>query len=158
WIGMLLQELRDSPRLREAEQARPRPEMVPVVVADMDIPRFTVLQPGMLKIRECPKGHVHPGAFARMEDVVGRSAAVQLVKGEPVLDARLSPRGAGRGAAMAIPKGMRACTIHVPNVAAGVAGLLQPGCKVDVVLTKKDQRAVQTLVQNVEVLAVDQRA
>jgi Flp pilus assembly protein CpaB len=71
---------------------------------------------------------------------------------------RLRPAEQGMRLLLVIPKGMRACTIHVPNVAAGVAGLLQPGCKVDVLLTKKDQRAVQTLVQNVEVLAVDQRA
>src|SRR5262249_20490015 len=69
------------------------------------------------------------------------------------------------GVAASIPKGMRACTIQTPNVATGVAGLLQPGYKVDVILTVSGQAAndgtggasTLTLLQNVEILAVDQR-
>jgi pilus assembly protein CpaB len=63
-----------------------------------------------------------------------------------------------------IPQGMRAFTIRVPNpnVATGVAGSLLPGNKVDVLLTASggdlnDVIGTTTLLQNVEILAVDQK-
>jgi Flp pilus assembly protein CpaB len=54
---------------------------------------------------------------------------------------------------------VRAVTIQVPNVAAGVGGFVLPGRKVDVLLTVGEGpgRRTTTLLQNVEVLAVDQR-
>jgi pilus assembly protein CpaB len=151
--------------MRDAPPPAPKPETVSVVVAEVDVPRFTTLSPQALSTRDWPKNNVPPGAFASVEEAVGRVASAPLVKGEPILDARLAPRGAGRGVAAAIPKGMRACTIQTPNVATGVAGLLQPGYKVDVILTVSGQAAndgaggasTLTLLQNVEILAVDQR-
>jgi pilus assembly protein CpaB len=141
-----------------------KPETTPVVVADVNVPRFTTLSAELLNTRDCPKDLVPSGAFTNVEDAVGRVASAPLVKGEPILDARLTPRGAGRGVAASIPKGMRACTIQTPNVATGVAGLLQPGYKVDVILTVNGQAndgtggaSTLTLLQNVEILAVDQR-
>jgi pilus assembly protein CpaB len=61
---------------------------------------------------------------------------------------------------------MRAVTIQTPNVATGVAGMVMPGNKVDVMLTVTESGAgsdatgggsATTLLQRVEVLAVDQR-
>jgi pilus assembly protein CpaB len=55
---------------------------------------------------------------------------------------------------------MRAVTVEV-NEFSGVAGLLVPGCRVDVVSTLADQetksQVARTIVQNVKVLAVGQR-
>src|SRR5262249_24805780 len=88
-----------------------------------------------------------------------------LVKGEPVLDGKLAARGSARGMAALIPKGMRAFTIETPNVSSGVGGVILPGNKVDglpPVKSPSDDKIVggprtNTLLQNVEILAVDQR-
>jgi pilus assembly protein CpaB len=150
-------------------------ETVPVVVAAVDIPRFTTVTADLLKTRECPTGFVPDGAYRRVEDVIDRVAQTTFFAGEQVLEAKLSAKGAGRGMAAAIPMGMRAVSIKTPNVEAGVAGFILPGNKVDVLLTMKDTGmggmdsltglsntttgggTTTTLLQYVEVLAVDQR-
>src|SRR5436309_2384437 len=83
-------------------------ETVPVVVAAADVGRFTVLTEDKVVVRDFPKDHVPPGSLHSTEDAVGRVTAGVLFKDELVLDARLASRGAGRGMAAAIPKGMRA--------------------------------------------------
>jgi Flp pilus assembly protein CpaB len=90
-------------------------------------------------------------------------ALAPLTKGEAVLNTKLASRDARRGMASGIQKGKRAYTIQTPNVATSVAGHILPGNMVDVLLTVAgnggaDGGAVSlTLLQSVEVLAVDQR-
>jgi pilus assembly protein CpaB len=139
-------------------------ETVPVVVAAADIPRFNTISADVLTTREFPKAFVPAGAYNRVEDVLDRVADTPLFTGEPVVDAKLSAKGAGRGMAAVIPLGMRAVTIQTPNVAAGVAGFILPGNKVDVLLTVRGIGPIDptggsttTLLQNIEILAVDQR-
>jgi pilus assembly protein CpaB len=141
-----------------AEPPRAPAETVTVVVAAEDVPRFTTLSATMLKTRDFPKELAPAGAATRIEDVTDRATLATLVKDEPVLDARLGQRGAGRGVAPALPEGMGAYTIQTPNVAIGVAGLVIPGNKVDVLLTTNgDDASTITLLQSAEVLAVDQQ-
>ncbi len=140
-------------------------DTVPVVVATADIPRGATISSELVKIRACPKDLVPEGTLPRLEDVVDRVVFSPLVKDEAVLEAKLATKGTGRGMAALIPKGMRAFTIQTPNVASGVAGFILPGNKVDVLLTVSnvsgnDQTgggSTTTLLQNVEILAVDQR-
>jgi Flp pilus assembly protein CpaB len=81
---------------------------------------------------------------------------------------KLSPKGQRRLASL-VSEGMRAFTIKT-NVASGVAGFILPGNKVDVILTVDSSRlstvgsidrtgggSTTTLLQNVEILAVDQK-
>jgi pilus assembly protein CpaB len=140
-------------------------ETIPVVVAAVDVPRFSTLTADMLKTRDFPKDMAPPGCLTRMEDVVDRVTLNQLVTDETVLNNKLAARGAGRGMAPGIAEGMRAFAIQTPNVAASVAGFILPGNKVDVLLTvnglgNKDASGgsiTTTLLQNVEILAVDQK-
>src|SRR5262249_40118843 len=104
----------------------------PVVVAAADIPRGASITADQLETRESPRGILPPGALKRGEDAVDRAGFVPLIKGEPVLDAKLAPKGARRGMAALVPGGMRAFTILTPSVASGVGGFIQPGNKVDV--------------------------
>lgn len=148
----------------------------PVVVAAADLPRGGMITAEMIKTRDYPKDVVPSGALTRREDAIGRAVAIPLLKDEVLLDAKLSPRGAGRGLAALVPKGMRAVTIQTPNVAAGVAGFVLPGNRVDVLLTVEGTGSMgsvgggdetgrsvpegpttTTLLQNAEILAVDQR-
>jgi len=149
----------------EAPPAAPPVETVPVVVTAVDVPRFTTLSADMLKTRDFPKDLAPPGAPGKIEDVTDRVALTALVRDEPVLDGKLAARGKGHGMAPGLPHGMRAFTIQTPTVAAGVAGFILPGNKVDVLLTMNavgpndttGGASTITLLQAVEILAVDQQ-
>jgi pilus assembly protein CpaB len=87
-----------------------------------------------------------------------------IVAGEPILESKLASRDSGRGLAALIPEGMRAYTIQTSRVASNVAGFILPGNSVDVLLTLKGNYndttgggSTTTLLQAVEILAVDQR-
>jgi len=139
------------------------PETVSVVVASENIPRGMVVSPNLIMIREFPKNLVPTGAILKKEDAQDRSAFATIVTGEPVLDSKLSPKGQ-HGLATLVANGMRAFTITT-NVASGVAGFILPGNKVDVLLTISNGGSndftgggsTTTLLQNVEILAVDQK-
>jgi pilus assembly protein CpaB len=145
--------------------APPTIETQPVVVAAADVPRGVMVTEDMVKVRDYPKDYLPPGTLAKPADAVGRASMTAMVKDEPVLEAKLAPKGSGRGLAALIPEGMRACTIHTPSVSTGVAGFILPGDKVDVLLTLVEMGADDrsggattiTLLEAVEILAVDQR-
>jgi pilus assembly protein CpaB len=138
-----------------------KPETTPVVVAAVDIPRGTSLQLEVLRTERWPPGLVPAGAVSEVEHVLDRATLAALVAGEPVLKSRISENGLG--AAALIRPGMRAYTILTPTASAGVAGFVLPGNRVDVLLTIQGQRggtgggSTSTLLQNVEILAADQR-
>lgn len=142
-----------------------RPDTVTVVVATVDISRATVISAAQVATRELPSDHVPPGVISTVEDAVGRAALTNLGKGDWILARDLAGKNSGAGLAALIPQGMRALTIQTPNVAVGVAGLLIPGNRVDVLLTLTDPSgetgtsgtSAFTILQNVEILAVDQR-
>jgi hypothetical protein len=82
----------------------------------------------------------------------------RLAELERKLDLLLPKHFRGRLAPL-IPLGMRAFTISAPGVASGVAGLIQPGNKVDVLMTSQGDKGPlsTTLMEDVEILAVDPR-
>ncbi len=143
----------------------PKSAVVPVVVAVVDLPRGGSITPEAVKIKEFPRELVPAGALSKLEDAVNRGIFVPLTKDEPVLESKLAPKGAGRGLAALIPSGMRAYSVKVPDVAQGVAGFILPGNRVDVLLSIGDiggsnetgGGSTITLLQNVEILAVDQK-
>ena len=100
------------------------------------------------------------GAFTDPAAVVGRVAITEMFPGQPVMDSLLAAKGSGAGLQALVPRGMRAVTVEV-NEMSGVAGLIVPGCRVDVVTTlsgaSKDQNVAVTVVQDVLVQAVGQR-
>ena len=140
-------------------------ETVVVVVAAADLDRGQSLAKEHLGTREWPKDLVPEGTITNPEDILDRTLAIPLLKGDLVLEGKLAVKGAGRGLAAIIPAGMRAVTIQTPNVATGVAGFILPGNRVDVLLTMSNQGAADetgggstiTLLQNLEILAVDQQ-
>ena len=138
---------------------------VAIVVATADVPRGTLITTDSIRLQRWPESLVPSGAFTSLEEVENRLALVPLVAGEPVSERKLTDSGAGQGLSAMIPNGMRALTIKAGHVAAGVAGFIMPGDKVDVLLTTNGRGrndvtgggATTTLLQNVQVLAVDQR-
>lgn len=106
---------------------------------------------------------VPDAASKAMADVVGRGVIANIYQGEPILNGRLAPKGAGAGLAATIPLGMRAEAIRVDEVV-GLAGFVLPGMRVDVLMAGNvpmaDSRAgtlCRTILQNIEVLSAGQK-
>ena len=99
----------------------------------------------------------------RRDAVIGRTTAVSVRPGV-LLESHLAPVGTASGLPGMIPLGMRGFTIHTPSVASGLAGLVHPGDRVDVLLTINSDKlneetggsSTVTMLRNIEVLAVDQ--
>lgn len=140
-------------------------ESVPVIIASVDIVRGQTLTAELLEKRDWPKDLVPAGSISSIEEALDRTVTIPLVKGDLLLLGKLAAKGSGRGLAAIIPAGMRAVTIQTPNVATGVAGFILPGNKVDILLTMNNQGqddrtgggSTITLLQNLEILAVDQQ-
>lgn len=109
-------------------------------------------------------GPVPEHSIKTRPEVVGRGVIATIYQGEPILDRRLAPKGAGAGLASTIPVGMRAVALRV-NEVVGLAGFVLPGMRVDVLIAGNapgnDQNQTGTLcktvLQNIEVLSAGQR-
>jgi pilus assembly protein CpaB len=94
--------------------------------------------------------------------VIGRGVVMKTFQGEPLLQTRLAPKGAGAGLAAIIPPGKRAVAVRV-NEIIGVAGFVLPGMLVDVIIlgTPPGGASTQgtlskTLLQKVRILSAGQ--
>jgi pilus assembly protein CpaB len=138
----------------------PEGHLVRIVVAKRDIAPGHTLDANDLTSAAFPPDSIPRGSFRQESELAGRVAALQVIQGQPLLDSFLAMTGSGAGVQAIVPPGMRAVTVEV-NEFSGVAGLLVPGCRVDVVSTLPDQQTkvsiARTIVQNVKVLAVGQR-
>ena len=133
----------------------------PVVVAAADISLGTELKKEDLTVANFPAGQVPEGAFARVQDVVGRGVISPLVKNEVVIPAKLASKEAGSGLPPVIPEGMRAISVRV-NEVIGVAGYVLPGTRVDVLATANptnNQQDITTklILSNVQVVTAGTR-
>jgi pilus assembly protein CpaB len=140
-------------------------EMASLVFVTTNVSRGASLSEEVVTLREWPVALVPAGAITSLEDAIDRSVSIPMLADEPVLESKLATKGSGRGMAALIPPGMRAVTIQTPNVATGMAGFILPGDTVDVLVTLSyagqddgtGGSGTLTLLQNVEILAVDQR-
>jgi len=134
----------------------PKPEkQVRIVVASRDMPLGTLLRQSDLKLvnsleRDAPKGVVF-----QVRDAVGRVLLVPLNTNEPVLLPKLSAATSMEGVSSTIEPGYRAVSVPITD-ATGVAGLIQPNSRVDVLFTRPGSMAeaiTSTILQNVKVLS-----
>ncbi|MGI5862201.1 MAG: Flp pilus assembly protein CpaB [Myxococcales bacterium] len=130
-----------------------------VVVAALDIPLATTLRAEQLTTIDWPKASLPQGTASDPAKLVGRVVLAGLVKGEPLLEAKLASEKAGQGLAAVLPEEMRAVAVRVDDVV-GVAGFIHPGDAVDVIVTMKASESSnvpptsKVILQNVRVLAV----
>lgn len=149
-------------------------ETLNVLVASRPIGIGSVLEPDMLDSQPWPKHLVlenfvtSPDAAQSVVRMVARSA---FQKGEPIVMSRLSNPDDPSFMAARLSPGMRVVTVASDGVA-GVAGFVYPGDRVDVLVThavpggvsdgispeQKKESVTETLLANVRVLAVNQRA
>jgi pilus assembly protein CpaB len=146
-------------RYLEARTAAARVPTVSVVVAALDVPLATALRSEALKVVEWPAAARPEQAASDPARLVGRVAITPILKGEPILEAKLASSEAGNGLAALLPEGMRAVAVRVDDVV-GVAGFLHPSDNVDVIVTMKPRddgnspTVSKIILQNIRVLAV----
>ena len=132
-----------------------------ILVAARDLPVGTLLRESDLHQASWGGGTPTPQSVTRTADALNRGVVQNIYRGEPILETRLAPKGAGAGLAATIPAGMRAVAVRVNDVV-GVAGFIVPGMRVDVLvsgLPPGDTRTslgiqTRTVLQNIEVLSV----
>ncbi len=141
----------------------PHRSVTPIVVSRRLIPRGRTIAAEDVELKEWPTEMVTKEMVENLESVVDQAVQFTLFEGEPVLASKISLKPILDMASHLSP-GMRAFTIHIPTVGSGVAGFILPGNRVDVLLTvvdnlsQKENRAMTvTLLQGVELLAVDQQ-
>lgn len=140
-------------------------ETEPVLVALADLERGKAVTGADVEVRPWPKGLAPADTLRTVEEAKGRAVVVRTLAGEFVRKVKLAADGAGLGLAPSIPVGKRALTVMASRASTSVAGFVLPGSKVDVLLNlrgsgRADETgggSTTTLLQAVEVLAVDQK-
>ncbi|MFI5110864.1 MAG: Flp pilus assembly protein CpaB [Terriglobales bacterium] len=130
---------------------------VEVVVAANDIPIGTKLAERDVRLVRYPQSNLPAGVFNKLVQVLGRGVVLPISGGEFILPSKLAAENAGAGLPAMIPPGMRAVSVRVNDVVS-VAGFVQPGTRVDVLLTGNPgnggERQTTTVLENVAVIAV----
>lgn len=137
---------------------------VPVVVAAKAVPVGTRLTRDHLKLVAWPARTPVPGAFTDPAALVDRGVIVPIGEHEPITATKVAGPESGSGLPPMIPAGMRAISVRV-NEVVGVAGFVQPGTRVDVLVAVDDDGddstgrgpMARTVVSNVQVLTAGTR-
>jgi pilus assembly protein CpaB len=137
--------------------SRPQQIALPVVriaVAAEDLFWGTALTDEMIKLVSFPKESLVQGYLSTVEQAKGRVLIANIKANEPILEAKLAPADAAQGGmAMVTQRGKRAMAVRVDDVV-GVAGFINPGNRVDVLVTlRRSSPKSKTVLQNVLVLA-----
>jgi pilus assembly protein CpaB len=126
------------------------------VVATTDMAVGARIQDSDVRIVRFPADAVPQGIFHRTKSVVGRGVVLPIAQGEFVLPLKLAGENSGSGLASTIPAGMRAVSVRVSDISS-VGGFVQPGTRVDVLMTGNPGGAAEaqaiTVLKNVAVLA-----
>lgn len=160
-VAIVLKVLRDAnEKAREAE--RRQSETVQVVIATRDLYMGLPIGPDDVVEREvAPEVVSRENIFGSLTEVLGRTPRERILAGEPIRSERLARPDAGVGLNAIVTPGKRAMTIAT-TVETAVAGLLQAGNYIDIIVTirPEDPTAVgakwvsETILQGIKVLAV----
>jgi pilus assembly protein CpaB len=138
--------------------------MTKVVVASTDISLGQRLTPELVQLVDWPSRSVPPGAYQQINGLDGRVLRTNMLRGEPVLQAKLAPVGTQGGLSAVIGEGKRAITVRVNDVI-GVAGFALPGNYVDIIVNTqreagdsaaRDKSISKIVLERILVLAVAQ--
>lgn len=145
----------------------------PVVVAKVDIAARTSITSDMIEVKLVPANDRNALGYGTLAAVTGQVTRYPITAGEQVLSTKVvaldnGSIAKGRSLSYVIPQGMRAIAIQTSAIT-GAGGLVLPGDYVDILIDydinftapdgsqqKVPSYLVQTLMQNVEVLAVSQ--
>lgn len=151
-------------------QAAPEIVLPEVLVAADILPAGLVIKHEHLRWQKWPQEGVSDEYVVKgqrsIEDLVGSVVRTGLGPGEPLTDNRVVRPGDRGFLAAIVQPGMRAVAVPI-NATSGIAGLIFPGDRVDIILTHtinaeretddRIRRASETVLRNIRVLATDQR-
>lgn len=139
-----------------------------VLVASVNLPQGHAVDGGNLRWQSWPQASVPPGSITRktkpdaLEAFKGAVVRNYLVAGEAIREEKLV-RGASGLLAALLPPGKRAVAIRV-SAESTAGGFILPNDRVDVLQTltrqagNQNENLSRTLLTNIRVLAVDQKA
>jgi len=159
-LGLLAAKM--ALNLIASKQVATKPEVKhpQVVVAKQNIEAGEPLTEDNVELGDLSSDTVPDTLFRNVSDLAGRVATVPLVQGQFISTTLLAPKGASAGLTSVIPPGFRAMTMEI-NEFSGVAGFVQAGCHVDVILSMRNEQTgasmARTIVQDVKVAAVGMR-
>ncbi len=156
-----------------ARSSAPGLDTKTVIVAARPLDFGAALTADVLTEVQWPSASVPPGAFSAREALLGpggqRTVLTAIYQNEPILASKITGPGQRGSLSAVIEDGKVAVGIRVDDVL-GVAGFVQPGDRVNVLLTRNERTATpsgkaatavaysEVLQHNVRVLAVDQVA
>jgi pilus assembly protein CpaB len=118
----------------------------------------TKLTPEHIKLVSFPTGSLPEGHFSSVETLQDRVLVSNVKTNEPILESKLAPREVTAGGVAAVTRlEKRAMAVKVDDFI-GVAGFINPGNRVDVLVTiqqsaQQGPPETKTVLQNVLVLA-----
>jgi pilus assembly protein CpaB len=135
---------------------------VNVVTVAEDVPAGSRLSGDVLQLTTLPENGIVDGALTSTDGLDGLVVRQNMARGEQVTPAKLGQNLSDAESTLSaiVPEGMRAIAVDV-NESSLVGGLVVAGDRIDVILITEDFNGIpyaQTLLQDVEVLAVAQRA
>ncbi len=149
-----------SSKSRMAEESRL--QTVGIVVALVDIPLGSTINPNQVGISAWPKDNYPKDALVDPKVTAGRVALRDFTHGEPIVESKLVPLNMPTGLlSLKVPAGLRAFSVKV-NEVVGVGGFIVPDSRVDVVVTtspsNRDQqeKVSKIVLEDIRVLAAGQ--
>ncbi|HAU38149.1 MAG TPA: Flp pilus assembly protein CpaB [Phycisphaerales bacterium] len=136
------------------------PENVSIVVAAKDIPAMKLIDASCIATREVKRGELPKGYLTNAVQVVGKVLSVPMTQGQPFSRSLFATEGSGVHLASVLPHGKRAVSVSLMD-SSRLAGLLYPGCLVDVLATfrppseQHGEAVCVSLLKGVEVLAIE---
>jgi pilus assembly protein CpaB len=132
-------------------------EIQPVAVAAVDLSWGTTLTKDMIKKVDFLKRSLPEDSIADPASLAGRVLVYPVKANEPIFESRLAPTNVKTGGVGAvISQKKRAVAVKVDKVI-GVSGFIQPGSRVDVLITLSTGKAhtpiTKTILENLLVLA-----
>ena len=127
-----------------------------VYASTRDLPVGAIIHKSDLKEITVASKDLPKGALTDERQVVDRVVLYPFSANQPLIDTSLSRRGSPEGIPATIPEGHRAVSVLINDVS-GVAGLILPGSRVDVLFTRPgtmSEAISSTILQNIKVLAM----
>lgn len=147
-------------RVLDSRDAAPAPvKGTMVLAAARPLPAGHRLTAQDLEPAETPVQNITATMFRDGKDVEDRVLAAPVEEGQILRQSLLAPEGTASALQARVPAGMRAVTVGV-NEFSGLAGLITPGVRVDLIATLVDtvtnETFARTIVENVLVSAIGQ--
>ncbi len=142
--------------LYSSTQAPKQAKRTAIVAAVHDLPVGTILHKADLKTVNVLPADLPKGAVAVDKEAIDHVVLYPVNANEPLVTSKLSKLTGAEGIQATIDPGHRAVSVQITDVS-GVAGLIAPGARVDVLFTRTGNMAealTSTILQNVQVLAI----